>query len=45
MAITGINGIFLGNGSAGKVDLDIVTGKVLQILASGTLGIACANGV
>lgn len=40
MAITGINGIFLGNGNSGKVDLDIITGKVLQILASGTLGIA-----
>ncbi len=41
MAITGINGIFLGNGTtSGKVDLDIITGKVLQILASGTLGIA-----
>ena len=42
MPITGINGIFLGDGAggAGKVNLDIITGKVLQILASGTLGIA-----
>lgn len=40
MPITGINGIFLGDGSNGKVNLDIITGKVLQILASGTLGIA-----
>lgn len=38
----GINGIFFGDGAggAGKVNLDIITGKVLQILASGTLGIA-----
>ena len=40
MPITGINGIFLGDGGTGKVNLDIITGKVLQILASGTLGIA-----
>lgn len=42
MPITGINGIFFGDGAggAGKVNLDVVTGKVLQILASGTLGIA-----
>lgn len=40
MPITGINGIFLGDGASGKVNLDIITGKVLQILASGTLGIA-----
>ena len=40
MPITGINGIFLGDGGNGKVNLDIITGKVLQILASGTLGIA-----
>lgn len=42
MPITGINGIFFGDGAggAGKVNLDIITGKVLQILASGTLGIA-----
>lgn len=42
MAISGINGIFFGDGAGGtgKVNLDIITGKVLQILASGTLGIA-----
>lgn len=42
MSITGQNGIFFGDGSggAGKVNLDIITGKVLQILRSGTLGIA-----
>ena len=42
MPITGINGIFFGDGEGGtgKVNLDIITGKVLQILASGTLGIA-----
>ena len=42
MPITGINGIFFGDGDGGngKVNLDIITGKVLQILASGTLGIA-----
>lgn len=40
MAITGQNGIFFGDGGAGKVNLDIITGKVLQILRSGTLGIA-----
>lgn len=42
MPISGINGIFFGDGQggAGKVNLDIITGKVLQILASGTLGIA-----
>lgn len=41
MPITGINGIYFGDGTtAGKVNLDVVTGKVLQILASGTLGIA-----
>lgn len=41
MPITGINGQFFGDGTqAGKVNLDIITGKVLQILRSGTLGIA-----
>lgn len=42
MPITGQNGIFFGDGAggAGKVNLDIITGKVLQILRSGTLGIA-----
>lgn len=41
MPITGINGIFLGDGTpTGKINLDVITGKVLQILSSGTLGVA-----
>lgn len=40
MPITGIDGQFFGNGNQGKVSLDIITGKVLQILRSGSLGIA-----
>lgn len=40
MPVTGINGIYFGDGGTGKVNLDVITGKVLNILRSGTLGIA-----
>ena len=40
MAIQGINGIFLGGNSNQFIDLDIVNGRVLSILRSGSLGVA-----
>lgn len=40
MPIVGIDGIYLGDGAGGKISYDIISGKVLEIISSNSLGIA-----
>lgn len=40
MPIVGIDGIYLGDGNGGKISYDIISGKVLEIISSNSLGIA-----